>query len=192
MSKVILDISMSLDGFVARPDDDPGPIHDWLFNGDTVNNDFFKTAGASTQVLNEIVNTTGAMVTGRRTYDLTGGWGGNQPLGDAPVFVVTHSPPETVPTGRTAFTFVDGIEAAVEQAAHAAGDQDVSVIGGASIARQCLVAGLVDEVQIHLAPVVLGGGLRLIDDLDRHEISLVQTRVLEAPGVTHLRYRVMT
>jgi dihydrofolate reductase len=194
MSKVILDISMSLDGFVARPDDDPGPIHDWLFNGDTVNpdNNFFKTAGASTQVLNEMLETTGAIVTGRRTYDLTGGWDGNQPLGDAPVFVVTHSPPGTVPAGRTSFTFVEGVQAAVEQAQHAAGHKDVSVIGGASVARQCLVAGLLDEVQIHLTPVLLGQGIRLIDHLDGNGITLEQTRVREAPGVTHLGYRVLT
>ena len=192
MGKVILDISMSLDGFVARPDDDPGPIHGWLFNGDTVDpeSNLFKTAGASTQVLNEDLKTAGAMVVGRRTYDLTGGWGGNQPLSDAPVFVVTHAPPETVPAGHTSFTFVEGVAAAVEQARHAAGDKDVSIVGGATVARQCLVAGLLDEMQIHLTPVLLGRGVRLIDDLGGHEISLVQTRVLEAPGVTHLRYRV--
>jgi dihydrofolate reductase len=193
MSKVILDISMSLDGFVARPGDDPGPIHDWLFNGDTVNpdNDFFKSSGASTQVLNENLDTTGAIVAGRRLYDLTGGWGGNHPMGDAPMFVVTHSPPATVPHGRTSFTFVDGVQAAVEQARHAAGDKDVSVMGGASVARQCLVAGLLDEMQIHLTAVLLGQGVRLLDDLGGHEVSLEQTRVLEAPGVTHLRYRVL-
>jgi dihydrofolate reductase len=193
MSKVILDISMSLDGFVARPGDDPGPIHDWLFNGDTVNpdTDFFKTAGASTQVLNESLNTTGAIIAGRRTYDLTGGWGGNHPVCGAPVFVVTHSPPDTVPHGGTSFTFVDGVQAAVEQAQHAAGNKDVWVMGGASVARQCLIAGLLDEMQIHLTPVLLGQGVRLIDDLGGHEVSLEQTRVLEAPGVTHLRYRVL-
>lgn len=193
MSKVILDISMSLDGFVARPNHEPGPIHDWLFTGDTVNpeNDFFKTTGASTRVLTELMKTTGAIVAGRRTYDLTGGWGGNQPLGDAPVFVVTHSPPGDVPAGRTSFTFVAGVKAAVEQARHAAGDKDVSVMGGVSVARQCLAAGLLDEIQIHLMPVLLGQGIRLIDDLDMGEIGLVQTRVLDAPGVTHLRYRVV-
>src|SRR4029450_8930315 len=101
MSKVILDISMSLDGFVARPGDDPGPIHDWLFNGDTVNpdNDFFKSSGASTQALDENLDNTGGSVAGRRLYALTGGWGGNHPMGDAPMFVVTHSPPATVPHG---------------------------------------------------------------------------------------------
>ena len=193
MSKVSLDISMSLDGFVARPDDDPGPIHDWLFSGDTVSpgGGFFKTAGASTQVLNEYLETTGVIVTGRRTYDLTGGWSGNHPVGDGPVFVVTHSPPDTVPDGRTSFTFVDGVQAAVEQAERAAGDKEVSVMGGASIARQCLRAGLLDEVQIHLAPVLLAKGIRLIDELEGNELRLEPTRVLDAPGVTHLRYRVL-
>lgn len=191
MSKVILDISMSLDGFVARSDDGPGPIHDWLFTGDTVpDNDFFKTAGASTQVLNETMRTTGAIVVGRRLYDLTGGWDGTQPLGgDAPIFVVTHSRPDTVPRGPTSFTFVEGVHAAVEQAEQAAGNKDVAVIGGASVARQCLAAGLLDEIQIHLASVLLGQGIRLIDDLDERQVSLEQTRVLEAPGVTHLRYQ---
>jgi dihydrofolate reductase len=193
MSRVILDISVSLDGFVARPGDDPGPIHDWLFDGGTVNphSDFFKTAGASTQVLSESLTTTGAIVTGRRTYDLTGGWGGNHPVKDAPVFVVTHTSPETVPHGHTSFTFVDGVQAAVEQAKHAARNKDVWVMGGASVARQCLMAGLLDEMQIHLAPTLLGHGVRLLDDLGKHDVRLEQTRVLEAPGVTHLRYRVL-
>lgn len=193
MSRVILDISMSLDGFVARANDDPGPIHDWLFTGDTVNpdNDFFRSAGASTEVLSETIRTTGAIVVGRRLYDLTGGWEGTHPLGDGPIFVVTHSRPDTVPRGPTPFTFVEGVRAAVEQAERAAGNKDVAVIGGASIARQCLSAGLLDEIQIHVAAVLVGEGIRLFDDPDEHQVSLEQTRVLEAPGVTHLRYRVL-
>jgi dihydrofolate reductase len=194
MSTVILDISVSLDGFVARPDDDPGPVHDWLFNGDTVHpdNDFFRTAGASTRVLSESLRATGAIVTGRRTYDLTGGWGGDHPVAGAAVFVVTHSPPHSVPRGRTSFTFVEGVHAAVERARRAAGDKEVWVMGGASVARQCLTAGLVDELRIHLSPVLLGDGVRLFDDLGGHEVGLAQTHTLEAPGVTHLRYRVST
>lgn len=193
MSKVILDISMSLDGFVARANDDPGPIHDWLFAGDTVSpdNDFFKTAGASAEVLNETIRTTGAIIVGRRLYDLTGGWEGTHPLGDGPIFVVTHSQPDTVPRGPTSFTFIQGVQAAVERAEQAAGNRNVSVIGGASVARQCLVAGLLDEIQIHLADVFLGEGIRLFDHPIGHQVSLEQTRVLEAPGVTHLRYRVL-
>ena len=192
MGKVILDITMSLDGFVARPDDSVGPIHDWLFTGDTVNsyNNFFRTSGASTGVLNETLETTGAIVTGRRTYDLTGGWGGSHPIGDIPVVVVTHSPPDEVPEGRTEFSFVDGVEAAVERAKAAAGEKDVQVMGGASIARQCLAAGLLDEVQIHVAPFLLGEGMRLIDQLD-DEIALEQERVVGGPSATHLRYRVV-
>jgi dihydrofolate reductase len=192
MSTVIVDISVSLDGFVARPDDDPGPVHDWLFNGDTVHpdNEFFRTAGVSTRVLSESLRGTGAIVTGRRTYDLTGGWGGDHPVGGAAVFVVTHTPPDTAPRGRTSFTFIDGVPAAVEQARRAAGDKEVWVMGGASVARQCLTAGLVDELRLHLSPVLFGRGVRLFDDLGGHEVRLVQTHALEAPGVTHLYYRV--
>jgi dihydrofolate reductase len=192
MGKVILDMTMSLDGFVARPDDFVGTMHDWLFTGDTVNphNDFFRTSGASTGVLNEILETTGAIMTGRRTYDITGGWGGSHPIGAMPVIVVTHSPAGEVPEGRTEFIFVDGVEAAVERAKAAAGERDVHVMGGASIARQCLAAGLLDAIQIHVAPVLLGEGLRLIEQLD-DEIELEQDRVVEGPSATHLRYRVV-
>jgi dihydrofolate reductase len=141
-------------------------------------------------VLSESLRATGAIVTGRRTYDLTGGWGGDHPVDGAAVFVVTHSPPDTVPRGRTSFTFVDGVPAAVEQARRAAGDKEVWVMGGASVARQCLTAGLVDELRIHVSPVLLGRGIRLFDDAGGSEVRLTQTQVLEAPGVTHLRYRV--
>ena len=190
MSKVILDISISLDGFIAQTDDDPGAIHEYLFSGDTEHHGAFRTSGATTSVFRDMIDTTGAVITGRHTYDLTGGWNGNLPSTTA-CFVVTHDAPDSVPEGPTKFTFVtDGIESAVRQARNAAGDKDVSVMGGASIARQALEAGVLDEIQIHLAPVIMGKGIRLFRDEVTQQVRLEQLRVIEAPGVTHLRYAV--
>jgi dihydrofolate reductase len=130
-------------------------------------------------------------VTGRRTYDITNGWHGNGPLPGLPLFVVTHHVPKHVPQGESRYTFVtDGIATAIEQAKAAAGEKYVSLMG-ASVAQQCLRAGLLDEIQIHLVPVLLGGGVRLFDQLGRENIELETVRVLDAPGVTHLRYRVV-
>jgi dihydrofolate reductase len=110
-----------------------------------------------------------------------------------PVFVVTHEARDPVATeGGTTFTFVTaGIESALAQARAAAGDRDISVAGGANIAQQYLKAGLLDEIQIHLVPVLLGGGVRLFDDPGPHRVELERTRVVESPGVTHLRFRVV-
>lgn len=199
---VLLDITMSLDGYIAGPDDSREHplglrggerIHDWFFTGDTTSrhNDGFRASGRSMEVLDEFFETTGALVVGRRMYDFTDGWQGSHPLPGVPVFVVTHAAPETVPSGSTAFTFVtDGVERAVEQARRAAGDRHVVVNGGANVAQQCLVAGLLDEIQVHVAPTLLGDGRRLFDRLDE-EIQLETVRVIEAPGVTHLRFRVL-
>ena len=190
MSKVILDISMSLDGLIAQPDDDPGPIQEYLFSGETEHDGIFRTSGATTEVFREFVDAAGALITGRRTYDLTNGWGGNHPM-RVPCFVVTHDVPTDVPDGPTHFTFVtDGIHSAVRQAKAVAGEKDVSIMGGASIARQSLGAKLLDEIQIHLAPVIMGNGIRLFDGLDPGQIRLEQLRVVDAPGVTHLTYAV--
>src|SRR5678816_1586467 len=121
MTKVIVDISTSLDGFVSQRDDDPGPIHKWLFSGDRLNphNDMFRTAGKSGDVLDEMLTTTGAIVTGKRTYDLTNGWNGEHPVTAVPVFVVAHEKPKNVPKGKTPFTFVNGVTEAVAQARQA-------------------------------------------------------------------------
>jgi dihydrofolate reductase len=110
------------------------------------------------------------------------------------VFVLTHHPRDAVTKqGGTSYTFVtDGIESALEEARAAAGDKDVAVAGGADVVQQCLEAGLLDELQIHLAPLVLGGGVRLFDDLGTAEVELELDRVIESPSVTHLRYRVMS
>lgn len=191
---VLLDISMSLDGFIAQPNDDPGPIHEWFFGGAVTSrhNEAFKTSGPSSEVLDETFTTTGAILTGRRTYDLTQGWGGSHPMPGVPVFVVTHEAPREVPEGATTFTFVtDGIERAIAQARAAAGVKNVIVMGGAAVARQCIEAGLLDEVQIHLAPVLLGDGVRLFEDLGSGPIELDVVGMVDAPDVTHLRYRVV-
>lgn len=197
--RVLLDITMSLDGFVAGPNDslehplglrDGDRLHDRLFAGDTPSlyDASFRTSGRSGEVLDELFGSAGAMVVGRRTYDVAGGWGGEPPIRSAPVFVVTHRPRAAPPTG---FTFVtDGIESALGQARAAAGDKDVFIGGGANTAQQFFRAGLLDEARIHLAPILLGQGVRLFDDLGAERIDLEPTRVIEAPGITHLTFRV--
>jgi len=201
MGKVILDITMSLDGFIAGPNDGPeSPLGDggerlfaWYFSGDTEyrmpsGTMTFKVSPASAEVFQE-VQTIGALVTGRRTFDIANAWGGRHPV-DVPVFVVTHTLPQEWVYEGSPFTFVtDGVESAVEQAKAVAGDKTVGV-GAASIAQQCINAGFLDEIQIHLAPVLLGNGIRLFDHLATEPIELESTRVLDAPGVTHLRFRV--
>jgi dihydrofolate reductase len=132
----------------------------------------------------------GAFVTGRRTFDITGGWGGRPPLG-VPTFVVTHTVPQEWVYEGSPFTFVtDGVESAVGQAKVVAGDKDVAV-GAASIAQQCIRAGLLDEIHIDLVSVLLGNGVRLFEHLGTEPIQLERTRVIEAPGVTHLTFHVV-
>jgi dihydrofolate reductase len=132
----------------------------------------------------------GAFVTGRRTFDFANGWGGRPPLG-VPTFVVTHTVPQEWAYEGSPFTFVtDGVESAVEQAKAIAEDKNVTV-GAASIAQQSIRAGLLDEIHVDLVPVLLGGGVRLFEHLGTEPIGLERTRVIEAPGVTHLTFRVV-
>jgi dihydrofolate reductase len=150
----------------------------------------FKVSAASAELLREAHRTMGAFVTGRRTFDITNGWGGRPPLG-VPTFVVTHTVPQEWVYEGSPFTFVtDGVESAVEKAKQAAGDKNIAV-GAASIAQQCIKAGLLDEVHIDLVPVPLGKGVRLFDHLGTEPIELESTRVIDAPGVTHLTFRVV-
>jgi dihydrofolate reductase len=193
MSKVVLDITMSLDGYIAGPNDGVERLHDWLFSGNTPSaySDFFRLSKVSAKVFDKFIKTTGAIVAGRRTYDLVGGWGGSHPFHGVPLFVVSSRVPNKVPKGSTPFTFVtDGIESAIRQAKAAAGKKNVYVLGGANVAQQCLRAGLLDEIQIHLVPTLLGDGIRLFDHLGAEPIELEPMRVIEAPGVTHLWFRV--
>jgi dihydrofolate reductase len=203
MSKVFLELSMSLDGFVAGPNDGPENgmgdggmrLFQWYSSGDT---DFplpgtdmaFKISRASAELLQETWPTIGAMVAGRRMFDIAGAWGGNPP-GGGPCFIVTHTVPQEWARDGSPFTFVtDGVESAIRQAKAAAGDLNVAV-SSANIAQQCIQAGLLDEIQIDLVPVLLGGGVRLFDHLGAEPIELECIRVVEAPGVTHLIYRVV-
>lgn len=202
MAKSLIDLSMSLDGFITGPNPTPEKglgdrggekLHAWYFNGQipSPHNNFFKPAGRSAEVVDEMFTTTGAMVVGRKWFEIVNGWGGNHPIQGVPVFLVTHHPPANIPQGSTPFTVVtDGVESAIRQAREAAGDKNVSV-GGASIAQQALKAGLIDEIYLHLVPILLGEGTRLFDQLGPDVLELENTQVIEAPGVTHLRFRVI-
>ncbi len=193
MNKVIFDISMSLDGFVTasnvRPEEPMGDggqcLHEWAFSEDERNR----------ELLAEATDAVGAVIAGRRTYDLSvPWWGADGPAGPArvPVFVVTHAEPESVPEGGV-YTFVtDGIESALEQAKAAAGDRDVAVMGGANIGQQYIRAGLIDDISIHLVPVLLGGGTRMFEHLGSERIQLESAGVIETPHATHLRFRVVS
>jgi dihydrofolate reductase len=203
LGKVITGITMSLDGFVAGPNDSPErPLGDggerlfkWYFSGDTPlplpgMEMVFTVSRASAELLREEWDMTGAMVAGRRMFDIANAWQGKPP-GGGPCFVVTHTAPQAWVKEGSPFTFVtDGVESAVEQARAAAGEKNVAV-ATASIMQQCLKAGLLDEIYIELAPFLLGGGVRLFDNLGPEPIGLETIRVIEAPGVTHLRFRVV-
>ena len=152
----------------------------------------FKVSAPSAELIRQTFSEVGALVTGRRTFDITNGWGGRHTL-DAPVFVVTHAVPQdwVKANPEAPFTFVtDGVESAVEQAKAVAGEKTVAV-GAASIAQQCIKAGLLDEVHIDLVPVLLGNGVRLFEHLGAAPVQLERTRVIAAPGVTHLTFRVV-
>jgi dihydrofolate reductase len=185
--------SMSLDGFVADADYRGDRLQTWLQGGDTPSrlNPRFKMSAESALFFDEGVGRCGAVISGRRTYDVSNAWGGNGPMGPLPLFVVTHSPPDSVPDGPVPYTFVtDGIESAVEQARGAAAGQDV-VLMGASMVQQCLRAGLLDEIVINLVPVLLGDGVRLFEAGSSDGYELVIDSDTPAPGVMHLTYRVV-
>ena len=201
MGILTADISVSLDGFISGPNDRPGNglgdggerLHEWGYGLKSWRERHGKEGGETgrdSEVLEEAFATTGAVVLGKRMYDNAEGWGDEPPFG-MPVFVLTQEAREEEVKGETAFTFVtDGIESAYDQARAAAGDRDISIAGGASTIQQFLKAGLLDEVQIHLAPVLLGGGVRLFDQLGDDRPDLELTRVIESPAVTHLKYSV--
>ncbi len=195
MTKTIVAQTMSLDGFIATLDDDVSPIFRWFMAGDTnlpiVNVPWaFKVSKASATLIRKEWDAIGAIVTGRRDFDVSDAWGGKPPLG-VPVFVVTHNPPSRWLTEESPFTFVtDGVASAVKQARRAANGKNVSV-GGSKIVQQCLLAGLIDEIAIDLAPILLGSGIRLFDNLGSKQIELMYTSVIEGSAVTHLRFRVL-
>ncbi len=181
MGKVLFGMTISLDGFVNDRNGDVSRLYPDL------------GALRQTEMLQEVIKTTGAVVMGRRAYDMAEGDFTDYEF-QVPIFVLTHHVPEKVAQGeneKLSFTFVtDGIESAIEQAKAAAGDKYVTVIGGADTAQQCIKKGLLDEIQIGIVPILLGGGLRLFEHLGK-PIELERMRVIESPGVTHLRFRVV-
>jgi dihydrofolate reductase len=209
MTQITVDISMSLDGFVAGPDqtlEDPlGKdgllLHEWIFGLATWRERHGLEGGvrnADDERIAEGLRTSGAVVMGRRMYSggegpwdddpNAGGWWGDEPPFGVPVFVVTHHPRPAETKGGTTITFVtDGVESAVEQARAAADGQNVTVAGGAAVVQQSLRAKLVDELRIHVAPVFLGDGVRLFDGVE--PARLESTDVVSSPAVTHLTYR---
>jgi dihydrofolate reductase len=204
MGRLRFDISMSLDGFVAGPNDGVGNglgdggerLHEWVYGLESWREPHGYEGGETgeeSDILGEAFDALGAIVMGRRMFDLAEGAWGDDPPFHMPVFVLTHRPRDPiVKQGGTTFTFVtDGIESALEQAREAAGDKDVGVAGGASVAQQYLKAGLLDELQIHLVPILLGDGVRLFDQLGDAQIELEATRVIDSPRVTHLRFEVL-
>ena len=150
----------------------------------------FRVSPQTADLLRQTSTTTGALLTGRRTFDLTHGWGGGHPLG-VPVFVLTHTVPREWVYEGSPFTFVtDGLESALEQAKSVAGEKDVGVIG-ASLVQQCIGAGFLDEIHFDLVPVLLGNAVKLFDHPGTEPVDLECTRVIEGAGVTHLTFRVV-
>jgi dihydrofolate reductase len=188
MSKVISDMSMSLDGYVCGPDDSvENPwgkgsaevLHHWIFDNRTE---------ADVAILRDAMDGSGAVVMGRWSYDkCVDAWGSDGPVPGSPCFVVTHRAPESAPS---AYTFVtDGVESAIRQAKAAAGDKEVS-LHGATMPQQALALGLLDEIRVHLVPLLLDGGTRLFEHLGG-EHALETVHVESTPGATHLRFRVV-
>jgi dihydrofolate reductase len=213
MGKLTLNITMSLDGFIAGPNqtieqplgEGGERIHEWMYGLAAFRERHGQSGGetnADSDVVEESVSSTGAVLMGRRMFsggagpwaddpNADGWWGDNPPFG-VPVFILTHHVRETVTKqGGTTFTFVtEGVEAALAQARAAAGEKDVSVAGGANVVQQVMRAGLLDELQIHIAPLLLGDGVRLFDALGPERPELEITRVIGSPAVTHVKYRV--
>jgi dihydrofolate reductase len=218
MGKVLIDISVSLDGFVAGPNpsreqplgEGGEGLHEWVFGLASWREPHGLSGGETgpdDEVMKEMFATAGAVVMGRGMFGGGDGpwgdpewgetpwegWWGEDPPFHMPVFVLTHHRREPVPKqGGTTFTFVtEGIESALDQAQAAADGKDVSLAGGASVIQQSLRAGRVDQIQLHLVPILLGAGVRLFDRLEGAQIGLERTRVVDSPAVTHLTYRVV-
>ena len=215
MSKLRCHISISADGFVAGPNQSEAEplgeggeqLHDWVVSLAAWREPHGKQGGEvneSTPIMEESLENVGAGVMGRNRFGPPGGgdwgdgewkgWWGDEPPFHYDVFIVTHHPREPVEMeGGTTFSFVtDGIETALQRAKESAGGQDVMLSGGAEIINQYLAAGLLDELDLHVVPVLLGGGARLFEDLGDAEVALEQVRAVDAPGVTHVKYRVST
>ena len=198
MSSTVLSMSMSLDGFVAGPNEsvdnglgDGGDrLHEWVFSA--LEDDLEAAAGPQRGVNRRIYDefmSTGAVVAGRGTFEPAGGWGGDH-HGGVPIYILSRNPPPAWAAGWPAVHYVSDLAAVMREAKHAAGDKNV-LVHGASVAQRALTAGLLDELEIHLVPVLLGDGRRLFEHLGIEPPELERVRVLEGEdGVTHLRYRV--
>ena len=209
MGKVTCQISISLDGYVAGPNqsiDNPIGVggmrlHEWVFPTASWRGQHGQEGGgygADSEVADEVMKGVGAYIMGRKMFgggsgpwdQAWKGWWGDDPPYHAPVFVLTHHPRQPLSMlGGTTFKFVtDGMASALEQARVAAGDQDVSIAGGASTVRQCLAAGSLDELYLHIVPVILGAGERLFEDVG--DPVLEPIKVVASPAVTHIKYRI--
>ena len=191
-SRLIADISISLDGFVADERDGIDQLVGWMFNGDVevptaTPGLAFRTSEASAGVLRDALTGVGALLSGRRNFDLAGGWGGSHPMG-VPVFVVTHEAPEGFADGSISFV-TDGLERAVEQAKAAAGGKIVGV-ATPSLTQQLLAARLLDAIHLNVVPVLLGSGVPFFGDLSGAPYTLGDPDIVAGDGVTHLTYEV--
>jgi dihydrofolate reductase len=192
MGKVRSHMTMSLDGFIANPDDTPGELFDWYSAGgvsvDSGNDDVaFEVDEASADALRELTEQSGALVAGRRLFDITDGWGDAHPIG-APVVVVTHEPPADADRWPNT-TFVDGVEPAIAKAKEIAGDRHV-VVASPNVIQQALDLGLVDEVCVSLVPVLFGEGIPYFAKLDRGHVMLEDPVVVQGTRALHLIYPV--
>ncbi|TMB50182.1 MAG: dihydrofolate reductase [Chloroflexi bacterium] len=197
MTKVVASITTSLDGYITGPNDGPGQglgeggerLHYWVFGGPWSYEEepTGEATGADKAYLDGAMARLGAVVGGRNTYESAEAWGGSNPW-PVPFFVVTHRP-EDAPAGA-GFTFVDGLEEAIARARDAAGEKDVSLMGGADVIRQALRSGQVDELFITIAPIVLGGGKRLFEGFEE-TFRLEHLGVVQSPFATHIQYRVL-
>lgn len=194
MSKTVLDMSMSLDGFIAGPNEGPGNglgdgghrLHEWFLRGaDSATDALACVTGVNAEVVDEMMST-GAVVAGRTTFELAGGWGGDHHDG-VPIFIFSRREPGIDISGWPLVTYLTDVTTAMTEARKAAGDSNV-LVHGAATAQLALAAGVLDEIEIHLVPVLLGQGRRLFDNMGPEHIELERTRVLEGAGVTHLHY----
>ena len=197
MSATVLYMSMSLDGFIAGPNEGPGNglgdgghrLHDWAMTGGDVDLDSMRRlGGANGKVIDEFMST-GAVVAGRGTFELADGWGGDHHDG-VPIFIVARDAPGIDISRWPLVTYVDDVTAAMTRAKEAAGDRNV-LVHGAGVTRLALSAGVLDELELHVIPVLFGQGRRLFEGLAAEQIQLERTRILEGEGgVTHMHYRV--
>jgi dihydrofolate reductase len=197
MSATVLYMSMSLDGFIAGPNEGPGNglgdgghrLHEWAMTGGEVNLDALRRSGGVNGRMVDEFMTTGAVVAGRGTFEPAGGWGGDH-HDRVPIFVLARNEPGIDISQWPLVTYVDGVTTAMSRAKEAAGDRNV-LVHGAGTAQLALAAGVLDELELHVIPVLFGQGRRLFDGMAPEQIELERTRILEGEdGVTHMHFRV--